>query len=125
MKNNSRNSNCLSVSDLNRIIEITTQILKGLEDIHKTGLIHRDLKPDNVMIMDERIVIMDLGVIKDFNASTSITGGKFLVTIKYTAPEYLLNGISYTFRNISRLSKCSKLLDAYCSYYSFLFLRFS
>jgi len=76
---------------LNRIIEISIQILKGLEDIHKNKLIHRDLKPDNVMITDERIVIMDLGVIKDFNASTSITGSKFLGTIKYAAPEYLFD----------------------------------
>ncbi len=75
----------------NRIIEITIQILKGLVDIHKNELIHRDLKPDNIMVMDERVVIMDLGVIKDFNASTSITGSKFLGTIKYSAPEYLFD----------------------------------
>ena len=51
--------------------------------MHKSELIHRDLKPDNVMLMDDRIVIMDLGVIKDLNASLSISGDQFLGTIKY------------------------------------------
>lgn len=74
-----------------RILEIISQILKGLEDVHENGLIHRDLKPDNVMLMDKHIVIMDLGVIKDLNASLSITGDQFLGTIKYAAPEYLFD----------------------------------
>ena len=72
-----------------KIIQICMQILSGLKEIHKADLIHRDLKPDNLMMTKDRIVIMDLGVVKDFTASTSITCNKFLGTIKYAAPEYL------------------------------------
>lgn len=74
-----------------KIIEIINQILVGLDEIHKNKLIHRDIKPDNIMVTDNRVVIMDLGVIKDFNASTSITGSDFLGTIMYAAPEYLFD----------------------------------
>ncbi len=73
----------------NNIIQISKQILYGLKEMHNKDLIHRDLKPDNIMKTEDRIVIMDLGVVKDFTASTSITGKKFLGTIKYAAPEYL------------------------------------
>ncbi|MFX1257116.1 MAG: protein kinase [Promethearchaeota archaeon] len=75
----------------NKIVQISRQILQGLKAIHEQGLIHRDLKPDNIMINEDRVVIMDLGVIKDINALTTITGNKFLGIIKYAAPEYLFD----------------------------------
>jgi len=74
-----------------KIIEIFSQILKGLEKIHKNGLIHRDMKPDNIMLVNDHVIIMDLGVLKDLNSSLSITETQFLGTIKYAAPEYLFD----------------------------------
>jgi len=62
------------------------EILKGLKEIHKNKLIHRDIKPANIMVTNRGLIIMDLGVIKDKNATTSLTGDKFLGTIKYSAP---------------------------------------
>jgi serine/threonine protein kinase len=45
--------------------EIASQFLSGLEAIHQAGLVHRDFKPDNVMVTRAgRVVVMDFGVAK-------------------------------------------------------------
>lgn len=71
------------------IVNLSLEILNGLAEIHKESLIHRDLKPDNIIITDKRLIIMDLGVIKDIKEATITINKKFLGTIKYSAPEYL------------------------------------
>ena len=71
------------------IKKIMLEISEGINAIHNNNLIHRDIKPDNIMITDRGAVIMDLGVIKDLRSSYTITGNIFLGTIKYAAPEYL------------------------------------
>ena len=75
--------------DFSSIEKICSDIAEGLHSIHRRGLIHRDIKPDNILITKRGAVIMDLGVIKDLNQASTITGGEFLGTIRYAAPEYL------------------------------------
>lgn len=76
------------------IVKLCSDILEGLYLIHGHGLIHRDIKPDNLMITEKKAVIMDFGVIKDLGQASTITGSQFLGTIRYAAPEYLF-GESY------------------------------
>ena len=71
------------------ISRITRELAEAIFALHDKGLIHRDVKPDNVMITSRGAVLMDLGVVKDQTAATTMTHRRFLGTIRYAAPEYL------------------------------------
>src|SRR5512136_1540413 len=69
-------------------IAIARQVCDGLEEAHKLGVIHRDLKPQNIMIDEEgRARIMDFGIARSL-AGKSITGAGVLIgTPEYMSPE--------------------------------------
>jgi WD40 repeat protein len=76
--------------DLGEASEIASQFLAGLEAIHGAGLVHRDIKPGNVMITRTgRVVLMDFGLAKPVtdDQEHSIMG-----TRPYMAPEQLQGG---------------------------------
>ena len=65
-------------------MEIASQFLAGLEAIHQAGLIHRDVKPDNVMITRAgRVVVMDFGLARPQAEEAVTVAG----TPAYMAPE--------------------------------------
>lgn len=74
-------------------IDLIIQALHGLEAIHRAGIVHRDISPENLMIStaDDSIKIIDLGVAKvDDSAATSQTRtGMFVGKLRYAAPEQL------------------------------------
>lgn len=76
-------------------IEVTMQVLAGLEHIHRRELLHRDISADNVMISfdSDRHVhakIIDLGVAKDVSSDAETTqAGVFMGNPKYMSPEQL------------------------------------
>jgi serine/threonine protein kinase len=76
--------------------DVATQVLSGLDHIHRRGLLHRDISADNVMLSydsDERLIakIIDLGVAKDVNpgASDATQSGLLIGNPKYMSPEQL------------------------------------
>jgi serine/threonine protein kinase len=76
--------------------DVASQILSGLDHIHRRGLLHRDISPDNVMLSydeDDRLhaKIIDLGIAKDVNTtSTEMTqAGVLIGNPKYMSPEQL------------------------------------
>jgi len=82
-----------------RIIHLTRQLLDGLHHAHEQGLIHRDFKPDNVIVETDpqghevpRIVDFGIAILRDGGESSSAQGrfttnGLVLGTPHYMAPE--------------------------------------
>ena len=79
-----------------REARLATQVLSGLDHIHRRGLLHRDISPDNVMLSydeDDRLIakIIDLGIAKDVNTTTTemTQAGVLIGNPKYMSPEQL------------------------------------
>ncbi len=75
-----------------QIIEITRQMLLALEYLHLQGLIHRDLKPGNIMICrDGSVRLLDFGIACPTERSTHdlTQTGEFIGSPKYSSPERL------------------------------------
>lgn len=72
-----------------RVVAITTEVCAGLTAAHAAGVIHRDLKPDNVLITrDGRAVITDFGIARASLGGSSVqTVGSVVGTPAYMAPE--------------------------------------
>jgi serine/threonine-protein kinase len=77
-----------------RAIDIAVQAAKALEFAHENGIVHRDVKPDNIMLTKEGIVkLADLGIAKTFEEEplTTPTGQRRVMgTPHYMAPEQAL-----------------------------------
>lgn len=66
-------------------VEITLQILKGLENLHEKGFVHRDLKPDNILIMNGKLCLADFGISREVKTYSKATGTAG--TVEYMPPE--------------------------------------
>src|SRR5262245_21850776 len=80
----------LSETEATRIM---AQVCQGLHRAHKQNLIHRDVKPDNVLIaLDGMAKITDLGLVKDIEGEMNLTRtGRGLGTPHFMAPEQFRN----------------------------------
>ena len=79
---------------IGRATRLGLQIAEGLEAAHRAGVIHRDIKPDNIMVVRdsgfERIIVMDFGVarLREAGTGTQLTrAGTIMGTPAYMAPE--------------------------------------
>ena len=71
-----------------KAISITKQICGGLEEAHRLGVIHRDLKPNNIMIDKEGTArIMDFGIARSLKAKSLTGPGVMIGTPDYMSPE--------------------------------------
>ncbi len=73
---------------LGRTVEIVADAARGLSVAHAQGIVHRDVKPENVMIEDDtgRVVVVDFGVALDRD---DVGDGMIYGTPEYLAPELL------------------------------------
>jgi serine/threonine protein kinase len=74
-------------------VRLIIQALHGLEAIHRAGIVHRDISPENLMISraDDSVKIIDLGVAKT-NDAAEVSGtatGIFVGKLRYASPEQL------------------------------------
>jgi serine/threonine protein kinase len=74
-------------------IRIIAQVAQGLHRAHKQGLIHRDVKPDNILLTgDGQAKLADLGLVKEVEADLNLTRtGRGLGTPHFMAPEQFRN----------------------------------
>ena len=69
-------------------IKITMQILSALQHAHERGVIHRDIKPQNIMILnDGTIKVMDFGIARINKFETVTMTDKAIGTVYYISPE--------------------------------------
>lgn len=74
---------------LDEIVPIVTQVAEGLDYAHSKGVVHRDVKPANILITQERRVkLTDFGIAR-LDASSLTTEGQLLGTPNYMAPEQI------------------------------------
>jgi len=69
-------------------VSIGKQICEGLVEAHKSGVVHRDLKPGNIMIDTEgNVRIMDFGIARSIGAKSVTVAGAMIGTPEYMSPE--------------------------------------
>jgi len=76
--------------------KLAVQTLQGLDAIHRAGIVHRDISPENLMIArdaegEERVKIIDLGIAKQWGdeGDNKTKTGMFVGKWKYCSPEHL------------------------------------
>ena len=74
---------------VDQIADITLRIAEGLRAAHERGIVHRDIKSDNIMVTpDGRVKIMDFGLAKLKGSSGLTKAGSTVGTTAYMSPEH-------------------------------------
>ncbi|MFJ7627343.1 Stk1 family PASTA domain-containing Ser/Thr kinase [Streptomyces sp. NPDC097595] len=77
-------------------LDILESVLAALGAAHRAGFVHRDMKPENVLIGDDgRVKVADFGLVRAVGSVTNTTG-TILGTVSYLAPEQIEHGTADT-----------------------------
>ncbi|WNB84455.1 protein kinase domain-containing protein [Cellulomonas sp. ATA003] len=80
---------------LDEALGVLESVLDALAAAHRTGLVHRDVKPENVLLAsDGRVKVTDFGLARAVTEVTSTTTGTVLGTVAYLGPELVSKGLS-------------------------------
>jgi eukaryotic-like serine/threonine-protein kinase len=73
-----------------RAADIVAQVADALDHAHRSGVVHRDVKPSNILVRDDGVVkLADLGIARTLDASRITATGSVFGTLAYIAPERL------------------------------------
>ncbi|MBE7062434.1 MAG: Stk1 family PASTA domain-containing Ser/Thr kinase [Ruminococcaceae bacterium] len=84
------------VLSVNEAVDFTGQIASALEHAHAKGIIHRDIKPHNIIITNEgTLKVTDFGLARAVSASTNVAGSSSAIgSVHYASPEQARGGFT-------------------------------
>ena len=78
-----------------RVVDIVTQVAQGLAYAHEHGIVHRDVKPSNIMVVrDGHVKITDFGIARMASSSVRTQTGMVLGSPKYMSPEQVMGKLT-------------------------------
>ena len=96
---------CKGSFTLDEAVSFLTDVMDGLSYAHQRGVIHRDIKPDNLLITDSGIKLTNFGLARGVDSDSITKTSTSLGTPTYTAPEQISG-------------ETSKVTDGRCDQYS-------
>ncbi|BAY19553.1 serine/threonine protein kinase [Anabaenopsis circularis NIES-21] len=74
-----------------QVLQMLQEVLGILEFVHQQGVIHRDIKPDNIIrrSSDNKLVLVDFGAVKQLSSSMVTVGGQPTATVAIGTPGYM------------------------------------
>ncbi|KAL0243098.1 hypothetical protein GEMRC1_005659 [Eukaryota sp. GEM-RC1] len=74
-------------------VEYAKELCQGVRYLHSKSVVHGDLKPGNVLVVDDRIRIADFGTSRNIESTTTIPRTA-AITLRYAAPEQLDDSVT-------------------------------
>ncbi|MDN5363642.1 MAG: eukaryotic-like serine/threonine-protein kinase [Eubacteriales bacterium] len=87
-----------------RAVAIAEQICLALEHAHENGIVHRDIKPHNILISrDGRVKVTDFGIARAVSSATVTQAGTVLGSVHYFSPEQARGEVTGTYSDLYSL----------------------